>query len=146
MKNDKIFFFTNITLSDPDSAFTNYHENYLYKEQYKITGEQRGTDDASLTAGINNLQWSKNENTFLPSANGPDEPPSFPHMFQPQRFLDQRVERIASYGYADENDYNVRFLYGEMGGTGRCRILSKSFYMRDDEYRLIFAQSPILNA
>jgi hypothetical protein len=143
---NKILFFQNISLSDPDPAYTNYRASYLYKEQYKITGTQRGTDDASLTAGLNNLTWSKNENTFLPSANGPSDPPSFPHMFNPQRFLDQRVERIAGYSQANANDYNVRFLYGEMGGTGRVRILSKSFYMSDDEYRIIFAQSPVLNA
>ena len=141
-----IIFFQNITLSDPDSAFTNYHKDYLYQDKYKITGEQRGTEEASLTATINNLTWSKNENTFLHRTQSVEEPPSFPHMFYPQRFLDQRVERIADYDHADMNDYNVRFLYGEMGGKGRCRILSKSFFMRVDELRLIFAQSQVLNS
>lgn len=141
-----IIFFHDITLSDPDSAFTNYHKDYLYQDKYKITGVQRGTEEASITATINNLTWSKNENTFLHRTQSVEEPPSFPHMFYPQRFLDQRVERIADYDHADMNDYNVRFLYGEMGGQGRCRILSKSFFMRVDELRLIFAQSQVLNS
>lgn len=138
LSDNDFLFIKDFSLNDPDQAYKSYQKSYLYKEKYVLKGN--GYTDNSYSVGLNNFITSINANSFTPQR---VDVTGFTYLFNPLRILDQRVTRKASYSVGNTNDYNVRFT-GWQGG--QCRIISKSFYMRDDEYKIITAQSPIFNS
>ena len=135
---------TELALTNPSGPLDEFVPDDFHKILVRIDGNHTGTETAGITANINNYADCICEHSLMNANNAiTGSCPQYAYMFTPQMFIEASVKKRRS-DVPGAIEYVERWIaFGDSGPI--WRIISRSFCLWNDEYRVIFARTRTLS-